>query len=168
LSPASVHMEVIQRGHSARRIHEPVGEGLTRVWDLEDVIVDTRTPFQHMVIARTAQGVSLFSDEDRQSTEFSQLTYHEAMLVPGYALAAKLDKVLIIGSGEGVASQMSVAAGASLVDHVDIDQLEVELCAKHLPYGYTEADLARAVAHEGPIKMHYADGWDFLAKAEAA
>lgn len=168
LSPKSVNTEVIQRGYAARRIHEPVGEGLTRVWALQDVIVDTRTPFQHMVIAKTEQGVSLFSDEDRQSTEYSQLTYHEAMLVPGYALAAKLDKVLIIGSGEGVASQMSVAAGASLVDHVDIDQLEVELCAKHLPYGYTEADLAEAVAQTGPIKMHYADGWDFLAKAEAA
>ncbi|RMI30177.1 adenosylmethionine decarboxylase [Nocardia stercoris] len=167
LSPKSVHMEVLQRGHGARRIHEPVGEGLTRVWDVQDVIVETDTPFQHMVIARTEQGISLFSDNDRQSTEFSQLTYHEAMLVPAYALAAKLDNVLIIGSGEGVASQMSVAAGASRVDHVDIDQLEVELCAKHLPYGYSEAELAAAVAGDGPIKVHYADGWDFLAEAEA-
>ncbi|MQY25244.1 adenosylmethionine decarboxylase [Nocardia aurantia] len=166
LSPKSVHMEVVQRGHTARRIHEPVGPGLTRVWELSDVFVDTNTPYQHMVIAQTEQGVSLFSDDDRQSTEFSQLTYHEAMLVPAYALAAKLDNVLIIGSGEGVASQMSVAAGASRVDHVDIDQLEVELCAKHLPYGYTEADLAAAVAGDGAIRMHYADGWDFLAKAE--
>jgi spermidine synthase len=167
LSPERVHIEVLQRGHTARRIHEPVGAGLTRIWDLSDVIVDTRTPFQHMVIARTEQGISLFSDDDRQSTEFSQLTYHEAMLVPAYALAAKLDNVLIIGSGEGVASQMSVAAGASRVDHVDIDQLEVELCAEHLPYGYTVADLAEAVAGTGPIRMHYADGWDFLAKAES-
>ncbi|ATL68908.1 adenosylmethionine decarboxylase [Nocardia terpenica] len=166
LSPTTVNMEVVQRGHTARRIHEPVGNGLTRIWDLSEVIVDTRTPFQHMVIARTEQGVSLFSDDDRQSTEFSQLTYHEAMLVPAYALAERLDRVLIIGSGEGVASQMSVAAGASHVDHVDIDQLEVELCAEHLPYGYTEADLAAAVAHEGPIKMHYADGWDFLSRAQ--
>ncbi|WP_282784151.1 adenosylmethionine decarboxylase, partial [Nocardia sp. CC201C] len=168
LSPGSVNMEVIQRGHTSRRIHEPVGEGLTRVWNMSEVIVDTNTPYQHMVIAKTEQGISLFSDDDRQSTEFSQLTYHEAMLVPGYALAEKLDRVLIIGSGEGVASQMSVAAGASLVDHVDIDQLEVELCAEHLPYGYTQADLAAAVAQTGPIKMHYADGWDFLARAEAA
>ncbi|MBF6181329.1 adenosylmethionine decarboxylase [Nocardia otitidiscaviarum] len=168
LSPGSVNMEVIQRGHTSRRIHEPVGEGLTRVWNMSEVIVDTNTPYQHMVIAKTEQGISLFSDDDRQSTEFSQLTYHEAMLVPGYALAEKLDRVLIIGSGEGVASQMSVAAGASLVDHVDIDQLEVELCAEHLPYGYTQADLAAAVAQTGPIKMHYADGWDFLAQAEAA
>ncbi|MEV6276151.1 adenosylmethionine decarboxylase [Nocardia sp. NPDC051832] len=168
LEPKDVRMQVIQRGHGAEKIREPVGEGLTRIWDLNEVIVDTNTPYQHMVIAKTDQGVSLFSDEDRQSTEFSQLTYHEAMLVPGYVLAEKLDKVLIIGSGEGVASQLSAAAGASLVDHVDIDQLEVELCAEHLPYGYTQADLAAAVAHEGPIKMHYADGWDFLARAEAA
>ncbi|MFI6173653.1 adenosylmethionine decarboxylase [Nocardia sp. NPDC051052] len=168
LSPKDVRMQVIRRGHGSQRIEEPVGAGLTRIWDLHEVIVDTNTPFQHMVIARTEQGISLFSDDDRQSTEFSQVTYHEAMMVPAFALAEKLDKVLIIGSGEGVASQMSVAAGATLVDHVDIDQLEVELCAAHLPYGYTSDELAAAVRGEGPVKVHYADGWDFLAKAAEA
>ncbi|MGO4612770.1 adenosylmethionine decarboxylase [Nocardia sp. 2YAB30] len=165
LSPKDVRMQVIRRGHGGQRIEEPVGAGLTRIWDLHEVIVDTHTPFQHMVIARTEQGISLFSDDDRQSTEFSQLTYHEAMMVPAFVLAEKLDNVLIIGSGEGVASQMSVAAGAEHVDHVDIDQLEVELCAEYLPYGYTSADLAAAVEGEGPITVHYADGWDFLAGA---
>ncbi|MEU4340577.1 adenosylmethionine decarboxylase [Nocardia sp. NPDC023852] len=165
LSPKDVRMQVIRRGHGGQRIEEPVGAGLTRIWDLHEVIIDTHTPYQHMVIARTEQGISLFSDDDRQSTEFSQLTYHEAMMVPAFVLAEKLDRVLIIGSGEGVASQMSVAAGAQHVDHVDIDQLEVELCAEHLPYGYTSADLAAAVEGEGPITVHYADGWDFLAGA---
>lgn len=168
LAPKDVRMQVIRRGHGSQRIEEPVGAGLTRIWDLHEVIVDTHTPFQHMVIARTEQGISLFSDDDRQSTEFSQLTYHEAMMVPAFTLAEKLDKVLIIGSGEGVASQMSVAAGATHVDHVDIDQLEVELCAQHLPYGYTSAELAAAVEGEGPITVHYADGWDFLATAAQA
>ncbi|WP_280303727.1 adenosylmethionine decarboxylase [Nocardia neocaledoniensis] len=168
LSPKDVRMQVVQRGHGAEKIYEPVGDGLTRIWDLHEVIVDTHTPFQHMVIARTDQGISLFSDDDRQSTEFSQLTYHEAMMVPAFVLAEKLDRVLIIGSGEGVASQMSVAAGATLVDHVDIDQREVELCAEHLPYGYTSDELAAAVRGEGPVHVHYADGWDFLAKAQEA
>jgi spermidine synthase len=168
LAPKDVRMQVIRRGHGSQRIEEPVGAGLTRIWDLHEVLVDTHTPFQHMVIARTEQGISLFSDDDRQSTEFSQLTYHEAMMVPAFALAEKLDKVLIIGSGEGVASQMSVAAGATHVDHVDIDQLEVELCARHLPYGYSSDELAAAVEGDGPIKVHYADGWDFLATAAQA
>ncbi|MFC4374647.1 adenosylmethionine decarboxylase [Nocardia halotolerans] len=168
LSPGEVRMKVVQRGHGAEQILEPVGDGLTRIWELHEVIVDTHTPYQHMVIARTDQGISLFSDDDRQSTEFSQLTYHEAMMVPAFVLAEKLDRVLIIGSGEGVASQMSVAAGATVVDHVDIDEREVELCAQHLPYGYTPQELAAAVRGEGPVRVHYADGWDFLAEARQA
>ncbi|MFQ6397322.1 adenosylmethionine decarboxylase [Nocardia sp. KC 131] len=168
LSPKDVRMSTIRRGRAGHQVEEPVGKGLTRIWDVCEVIIDTHTPFQHMLIAKTEQGVSLFSDNDRQSTEFSQLTYHEAMMVPAFTLAPKLDNVLIIGSGEGVASQMSVAAGATHVDHVDIDQLEVELCAEHLPYGYSTAELTAAVKGEGPIEVHYADGWDFLAGAVEA
>ncbi len=168
LSPKEVRMSTVRRGRAGQRVEEPMGPGLTRIWDLSDVLVDTRTEFQHLLIARTEQGISLFSDNDRQSTEFSQITYHEAMMVPAFVLAEKLDNVLIIGSGEGVASQMSVAAGATRVDHVDIDREAVQLCAEHLPYGYTADELAAAVEGSGPVRVHYADGWDFLADATAA
>ncbi|MEV0359818.1 adenosylmethionine decarboxylase [Nocardia sp. NPDC050697] len=168
LDPAEVRMSTVPRGRAGQRIEEPLAPGLTRVWELSEIVVDTHTPYQHMVIARTEQGISLFSDDDRQSTEAAQLTYHEAMMVPAFVLAEKLDTVLIIGSGEGVASQMAVAAGVTRVDHVDIDRLEVELCARHLPYGYTPEELAAAERGDGPITVHYADGWDFLARAAAA
>ncbi|WP_063060538.1 adenosylmethionine decarboxylase [Nocardia sienata] len=167
LSPTEVRMSTMRRGRAGHRVEEPVGPGLTRTWDLTEVLVDTRTEFQHLVIARTGQGIGLFSDNDRQSTEFSQLTYHEAMMVPAFVLAEKLDNVLIIGSGEGVASQMSVAAGATRVDHVDIDRIAVQLCAEYLPYGYTTDELAAAVEGTGPVRMYYADGWDFLTEAAA-
>ena len=97
-------------------ICEALASGLTRNWALDDVIVDTTTPFQHLVIADTAQGVSLFCDDDRQSTEFSQLTYHEALMVPALLLADRVDRVLVIGSSEGVACQMALEAGAVTVD----------------------------------------------------
>lgn len=168
LSAETVTLEVITRGRNGRRIHEPVGSGLTRVWELSPPLVDTRTPFQHLVIARTAQGVSLFCDGERQSTEDAQLIYHEALVIPAFVLAPTLDRVLIIGSSEGVASQLAVAAGATRVDHVDIDQRAVELCAAHLPYGYTPTDVDRAVAGAGPITIHYADGWDYLAEAHTS
>ncbi|WP_280233069.1 adenosylmethionine decarboxylase [Nocardia cyriacigeorgica] len=167
LSPKDVRMTTVRRGRAGQRVEEPLGPGLTRIWDLSDVLVDTRTDFQRLLIARTAQGIGLFSDNDRQSTEFSQLTYHEAMMVPAFVLAEKLDNVLIIGSGEGVASQLSVAAGATRVDHVDIDRVAVQLCAEHLPYGYTTGELADAVDGSGPIRVHFADGWDFLTEAAA-
>ncbi len=127
-----------------------------------------RTEFQHLVIGRTEQGVALFSDGERQSTEFSQLVYHEALLVPALLLADKIDRVLVIGSGEGVVSQLAVAAGATQVDHVDIDREAVRLCAKHLPYGYTTDELLTAERGLGPITVHYRDGWSFVADSSTS
>jgi spermidine synthase len=144
------------------KINEPMGAGLTRVWQVDDVIVDTRTAFQHLVIGKTAQGVSLFCDEERQSTEFSQLVYHEALMVPALLLAEKVDRVLVVGSSEGVVCQMAVAAGASVVDHIDIDTEAVQLCAQHLPYGYTTEELAVAEKGAGPIRVRYADGYEYI------
>ncbi|WP_372665428.1 spermidine synthase [Amycolatopsis kentuckyensis] len=145
-------------------IHEPVGAGLTRVWEVGDVRFHERTQYQEVLIGKTAQGISLFCDGERQSTEASQLVYHEALMVPALLLAERVRRVLIIGSSEGVASQLAVSAGATLVDHVDIDERAVRACAEHLPYGYTTADLARG---DGPVRVSFADGWEFLAAAEA-
>jgi spermidine synthase len=148
-----------------RMIVEPLAPGLTRAWSMSEVICEVRTDFQELVIGRTEQGVALFSDGDRQSTEFSQLVYHEALLIPALLLADKIERVLVIGSGEGVVSQLAVAAGATHVDHVDIDREAVRLCAEHLPYGYTMDELRRAETGLGPVAMHYRDGWDFVDQA---
>lgn len=154
-------------GESTREIHEPLAPGLTRTWALDEVLWEGDTAFQHMVIATTTQGISLFCDSDRQSTEFSQVIYHEAMMVPAFLLAAQVDSVLIVGSSEGVASEMAAAAGASRVDHVDIDQECVRRCAELLPYGYTPETLAAAESGAGAIRLSYADGYEFLAARHA-
>jgi spermidine synthase len=159
---ADAHVHTVFRG-AGKQIVEPMAPGITRTWQLTDVLCDVHTEFQHLVIGRTEQGITLFSDSDRQSTEFSQLVYHEALLVPALLLTETIDRMLIIGSGEGVASQMSVAAGATHVDHVDIDREAVRLCAEHLPYGYTPDELARAEAGLGPVTVHYTDGYEFVA-----
>jgi diaminopimelate decarboxylase/spermidine synthase len=149
-------------GGLCREIVEPLAPGLTRNWRLSAVICEVRTEFQDLVIGRTEQGVALFSDGERQSTEFSQLVYHEALLVPALLLADRIERVLVIGSGEGVVSQLAVSAGATHVDHVDIDREAVRLCAQHLPYGYTMDELLRAERGLGPVTVHYCDGWGFV------
>ena len=150
------------------QVREPLAPGLTRVWDVGEVLADTQTKFQHVLIGRTHQGISLFCDDDRQSTEFSQLVYHEALLVPALLLAERVERVLIVGSSEGVVSQIAVAAGASVVDHVDIDAETVRLCAKHLPYGYTESELDAAERGDGPVRVHYVDGWEWVRQAKGS
>lgn len=148
---------------SCREILEPLADGLTRTWTLDEVLWEGDTEFQHLVIAKTEQGISLFCDNDRQSTEFSQLVYHEALMVPAFLLADRVDAVLIVGSSEGVASELAAAAGASKVDHVDIDRECVRRCAELLPYGYTPESLAQAESGQDTIRLTYADGFQFLA-----
>jgi spermidine synthase len=164
IEPAHADIRAVRRG-TGKEITEPISPGVTRNWQLSEVICDVHTDFQHLVIGRTEQGVALFSDDERQSTELSQLVYHEALLVPALLLAPALERVLVIGSGEGVVSQLAVAAGATHVDHVDIDRTAVRLCAQHLPYGYSPEELGRAESGLGPVTVHYRDGWDFVKQA---
>src|SRR5690606_25716698 len=144
---------------------EVIGAGLTRHWRVDAVRFEARTPYQHVLIADTAHGVTLFCDDERQSAEATQLVYHEALYLPAALLAARRDRVLVIGSSEGVVSQLAVAAGARVVDHVDIDPDCVRACAEHLPYGYSPAELAAAERHEGPVRVHYGDGLAFVERA---
>ena len=175
LGAAEVRAQVIARGAGlapaagGREVDEPLAAGMRRRWRLDEVLWRGRTAWQDMMVARTAQGVSLFCDGERQSTEATQLVYHEALAVPPMLLADELRSVLVVGSSEGVVSQLAVAAGATRVDHVDIDAECVRRCADLLPYGYTPEELAvaerAAEAGEGTVRMHYADGWQFLAEA---
>ncbi len=161
LGASDVSIRTVFRG-SAREIIEPIAPGMTRNWQLSEVLCDVRTEFAHLVIGRTEQGVALFSNGERQSTQTSQLVYHEALLVPALLLAPRIERVLIVGCGEGVLSQLAVAAGAEHVDHVDIDRAAVRLCAQHLPYGYSMAEVLSAENGRGPVSVHYRDGWGFV------
>ena len=167
LGAERVHLRTVDRGAgSVHRVDEPMGPGLRRLWDVEEVLWSGRTAFQEVLIGRTAHGVTLFCDDERQSSEAGQLVYHEALLVPALLLAARPEHVLVIGSSEGVVSELAVAAGATLVDHVDIDTECVRLCARLLPYGYTSEELDAAERHDGPVRVHYADGWEYLRTTE--
>jgi spermidine synthase len=149
---------------SGREVVEVLGAGLTRHWRLDAVHVEMTTPYQHVLIAGTAHGTTLFCDDERQSAEETQLVYHEALFLPAALLAARRERVLVIGSSEGVVSQLAVAAGALVVDHVDIDPDCVRACAEHLPYGYSPRELGAAERHDGPVRVHYGDGLAFVAE----
>jgi spermidine synthase len=146
-------------------LDEVLAPGLTRRWALGPVRHAEQTPYQRVLVVETSHGTTLFCDDERQSAAATQLVYHEALFVPAVLLAARCERVLVVGSSEGVVSQLAVAAGARLVDHVDIDPQCVRACATHLPYGYAPAELAAAERHEGPVHVHYADGHAFVEEA---
>ncbi|WP_033402016.1 spermidine synthase [Actinopolyspora mortivallis] len=146
-------------------LREPIREDVADLWRLHEVHCTADTEFQRMLIARTRLGVTLFCDDNPQSAECGQLAFHEAELIPAALLAERVRRVLVIGCSEGPVPQIAAELGAERVDHVDIDPECVRLCADHLPFGYTPEDVKRAEHWEGPVRLHYADGADFVAEA---
>ncbi|WP_225087635.1 spermidine synthase [Pectobacterium colocasium] len=149
------------------KIIEPIGKGVSRIWELENIIYQKKTPFQDMIIAKTAQGISLFCNNERQSVEESQLIYHEGQIIPAALFCGEINNVLIIGSSEGVISKLAVELGAKKVTHVDIDADCVDACAKYLPYGYTLEEVNTAKENKGPIHIIIGDGYKYIDDAIA-
>ena len=165
LGAKDLQWQVVDRGPQRHAVTETLGAGLTRHWALGQVHHEAVTRYQRVLIAETAHGTTLFCDSERQSAADTQLVYHEALFVPAAVLAAHRERVLVIGCSEGVVSQLALAAGAQLVDHVDIDRDCVRACAAYLPYGYTPTELAAAERHEGQLRVHYRDGEEFVRTA---
>ena len=144
------------------KVTEEIAPGIDRSWEIEEVRAHARTQFQDVLIGRTAQGLTLFCENERQSTELSQLIYHEGQIIPAALMAEKIDRVLVIGSSEGVISQIAVDLGASKVVHVDIDEACVRLCAEFLPYGYSSEDVERGLVASGPVELLFQDAFAYI------
>ncbi|NYH79054.1 spermidine synthase [Actinopolyspora biskrensis] len=146
-------------------LREPIRDDLVDMWRLHEVHCTVDTDFQRVLIANTRLGVTLFCDDNPQSAENGQLIFHEAELIPAVLLAEHVRSILVIGCSEGTVPLIAAELGTEHVDHVDIDPECVRLCADHLPYGYTPEDLKRAERGEGVVRLHYADGADFVTEA---
>ncbi len=139
-------------------VEEQLSSGLTRIWEIDEVVATERTAYQDVLIARTAHGMTLFCNRERQSSELTQLIYHEGQFIPAALLAGRCKRVLVIGSSEGVVVQLALWCGAEHVVHVDIDRRCVDLCAEHLPYGYSKRDVERYEKGTDIVHLLFEDG----------
>ncbi len=157
---ASVEAPVLMA--TSENVVEEIAPGIARHWHVEEVVAHARTQYQDVLIGRTAQGLTLFCEGERQSSELSQLIYHEGQIIPAALMAENIGRVLIIGSSEGVISQIAVDMGAEQVTHVDIDEACVRLCAEFLPYGYSPEELEKALRGEGPVRVLFEDAYAYV------
>lgn len=149
--------------HKTLTLHEQIGPDLHRLWDLQKVLVHQQTDYQTVTIAEVeSHGLTLFCDGDRESSEKFQEIYHEGQIVPAMLAHPNAEKALIIGSSEGVVSQMLDVQGVKSIAHVDIDPTCVKLCAEWLPYGYSvNMDTGQMILPRSTT-LHYCDGMDFV------
>ena len=99
------------------------------------VIAEEQSPFQRVTIIESERyGKGLLLDGCWMTAERQERHYHEAIVHPALCSAASIERVLVIGGGDGgTARECLRHAGVQHLDMVEIDGLVVEWSRQHLP-----------------------------------
>jgi spermidine synthase len=99
------------------------------------VLVDEISPFQRItVIESNRYGKGLLLDGCWMTAEHQERHYHEALVHPALCSANKLERVLVIGGGDGgTARECLRHHEVQHLDMVEIDGRVVELSKQHMP-----------------------------------
>ncbi|QDG53573.1 polyamine aminopropyltransferase [Persicimonas caeni] len=86
------------------------------------------------VVETTLLGKALLLDDLWMTAEKDEKSYHEMIVHPAMTTAPKIERVLIIGGGDGgTAREVLRYADVEHVDLVEIDEMVVKACQEHLP-----------------------------------
>ena len=98
------------------------------------VLVDEQSAFQRItVIDSERYGKGLLLDGCWMTAERQERHYHESLVHPALCSAEAIDRILVIGGGDGgTARECLRHAGVRHLDMVEIDGRVVELSQKHL------------------------------------
>ncbi|MCX5966540.1 MAG: polyamine aminopropyltransferase [Cyanobacteria bacterium] len=128
------------------------------------LICEQTSPYQRVtIIDSLAYGKGLLLDGCWMTAERQERQYHEAIVHPALCAAASIERVLIVGGGDGgTARECLRHAGVRQLDLVEIDGLVVELCQQHLP------SIGGAAWSDPRLQLTVGDGIAWVAAAAAA
>ena len=100
---------------------------------LHPVAFTKQTEYQRIVLTQARSGVSLFLDGNLQFASIDEYRYHEALVHPAFAVAKKMENVLVLGGGDGLAVREILRyPEVKSVTLVDLDKGMTDL-ARELP-----------------------------------
>ena len=151
-----------------REFIEEAADGYTQRLSIDELLYEVRTDHQHMIIFKNRTfGRVLALDGVIQTTEADEFIYHEMMAhVPIFA-HGHVERVLIIGGGDGgLLREVLRHRTIRQVVQVEIDQSVIDLCRRYLPthsQGAFEDSRVTIVIDDG---LNYlrdtADGFDVI------
>ena len=117
------------------------------------VVYSKDTPYQRIVMTQGKQGFSLFLNGNLQFASADEYRYHEALVHPAMAGAARAKSVLVLGGGDGLAlREIWKHGGVEHVTLVDLDPAMTSLSAAFPPLaklnGHAFDDPRLTVVHE--------------------
>jgi spermidine synthase len=99
----------------------------------DEVVHAQSSPYQRIVVTRSARGFSLFLNGNLQFSSVDEYRYHEALVHPAFAHAAGRKKVLVLGGGDGLAlREVFKYPDVDSVTLVDLDPAMTKLATNYL------------------------------------
>ena len=112
---------------------ERIAEGLRTVYEGE-LLHSEQTPFQKLeVFDHPHFGRVLVLDGLIQTTQSDEFCYHEMLVHPALFSLERVERVLIIGGGDGGTLRRVLEHGPSEVVMCEIDERVIEVCREHMP-----------------------------------
>lgn len=133
-------------------------DNLRVAYRIRDVISSVKSPFQHISIIDSFDfGRCLVLDGVMQTTEMDGYIYNEMIShIPLVTHPFPRD-ILIIGGGDcGAAGEITKYEYPQKIDMVEIDELVVRECIKHIP------DIAGDAAHDKRVNFIFDDGIKYV------
>ena len=126
-------------------------------------LYSVQSDFQRIDVFESKEfGRFLTIDGCMMLTERDEFVYHEMIVHTPMAVHPAVEKVLVIGAGDGgVVRELTRYASIQKIDMVEIDPMVVEVCKKYLPQTACRLDDPR-------VSISYEDGLKFVRTKEDA
>jgi spermidine synthase len=144
-----------------------LGDRLTTFYEdqlyADDVVHASSSPYQRIVLTRGKRGFSLFLNGNLQFASVDEYRYHESLVHPAMVRAGKVERVLILGGGDGLAAREVLRYPAvRSVTLVDLDPAITGLATR-----YEElAELNGRSLSDPRMRVVNADAMQFLTEGD--
>ncbi len=71
----------------------------------DPIVYERHTPYQRLVITRWKDDTRLYLNGNLQFSSRDEARYHEALVLPAMQMAARAERILILGGGDGLAAR---------------------------------------------------------------
>ena len=125
------------------------------------LLISVKSEIQEIsIIETTNYGRGLMLDHCWMVTESSDKYYHEALVHPALTGAKNIEKILIIGGGDGCSARECLKyKEVTKIELVEIDEKVISLSKKYLPYVNDKTWKDRR------LEIKIADGTDWVSKS---
>lgn len=144
------------------RYEETLYDAYTQVFSVEDVYYESKSEHQHIIIFHNSKfGRVMALDGIIQTTERDEFIYHEMLTHVPIIGHGSVDRVLIIGGGDGgMLREVCRHRSVSQITMVEIDHAVIDLCREHLPAH------SQGAFNDPRLNLVISDGAEFVATTD--